>query len=94
MVPDSRCESQADFVQQGRAVQYLPLGAVDVRHKSHVYFSDVSAATCVQKMNTSSYIACLRARVGHDLLLLPSVAAVIHDVEGRLLLQRKAGSEG
>lgn len=45
-------------------------------------------------MTASSYITDLRAKIGHDLLLLPSIAALIHDAEGRLLLQRKAGSEG
>lgn len=40
----------------------------------------------------SPYFRTLRAKVGHDLLLLPSVAAVIHDGDGRLLLQEK--SEG
>lgn len=45
-------------------------------------------------MPLSSYIAGLRAKIGTDLLLLPSVAALIHDRHGRLLLQRKAGPEG
>lgn len=45
-------------------------------------------------MTTNPYIAGLRAKVGNDLLLLPSVAALIHDAEGRLLVQRKTGSEG
>jgi 8-oxo-dGTP pyrophosphatase MutT (NUDIX family) len=35
----------------------------------------------------SPYFRRLRAKLGHDLLLLPGVAAVIHDAEGRLLLQ-------
>ena len=45
-------------------------------------------------MTASSYIAGLRAGIGNDLLLLPGVAALIHDQQGRVLLQRKAGSEG
>ena len=45
-------------------------------------------------MSASSYIQRLRGKVGHDYLMVPSVAAVIHDCRGRLLLQRKAGSEG
>lgn len=45
-------------------------------------------------MPASSYILGLRAKIGNQLLLLPSVAAVIRDDEGRLLLQRKAGPEG
>lgn len=44
-------------------------------------------------MSASSYILGLRAKIGNDLLLLPSVAALIHDERGRLLLQRKEGPE-
>jgi 8-oxo-dGTP pyrophosphatase MutT (NUDIX family) len=32
--------------------------------------------------------------VGHDLLLIPGVAAVIHDEIGRLLLQERSSGEG
>lgn len=42
----------------------------------------------------SPYFKQLRARIGHDLLLIPSVAAVIHDVHGRLLLQERSTGEG
>ena len=42
----------------------------------------------------SDYINALRAKIGTQLLLLPSVAAVIHDKSGRLLLQQKASGEG
>lgn len=45
-------------------------------------------------MTASSYILDLRAKIGNQLLLLPGVAAVVHDDDGRLLLQSKAGSEG
>ncbi|KFE36686.1 NUDIX domain-containing protein [Thioclava atlantica] len=45
-------------------------------------------------MTVSSYISTLRSKIGNDLLLIPSVAALIHDRHGRLLLQRKAGPEG
>ncbi|MDM9626141.1 NUDIX domain-containing protein [Rhizobium sp. S152] len=41
-----------------------------------------------------SYLAELRSLVGNRLLLLPSVAAVIHDEAGRLLLQEKSSGEG
>ncbi|TLD72647.1 NUDIX domain-containing protein [Phragmitibacter flavus] len=37
----------------------------------------------------SPYYQSLRNAVGHDLLIMPSVAAVIHDEDGRLLLQLK-----
>jgi len=40
-------------------------------------------------MSVSPYYQHLRASIGQDLLLLPAVAAVIHDAEGRLLLQEK-----
>jgi 8-oxo-dGTP pyrophosphatase MutT (NUDIX family) len=42
----------------------------------------------------SPYLSRLRAKIGNDLLLLPSVAAVIQDDAGRLLLQEKASGEG
>jgi putative hydrolase of HD superfamily len=38
----------------------------------------------------SPYIKDLRERVGHDLLLLPSVAVLVRDEEGHLLLVREA----
>lgn len=40
----------------------------------------------------SDYVRRLRERVGSDLLLLPSVAVVPRDAEGRLLLVRQADS--
>ena len=42
----------------------------------------------------SPYLRHLRSKIGHDLLLLPSVAAVIRDLEGRVLLQEKSSGEG
>jgi 8-oxo-dGTP pyrophosphatase MutT (NUDIX family) len=42
----------------------------------------------------SPYLRQLRAKIGSDLLLVPSVAAVIRDAEGRLLLQEKSSGEG
>lgn len=41
-----------------------------------------------------SYIQALREKVGPGLLLCPSVAAVIVDSDGRVLLQEKASGEG
>jgi 8-oxo-dGTP diphosphatase len=43
-------------------------------------------------MAISPYIARLRQAVGHDLLLLPSVAVLPRDAEGRILLVRLADS--
>ncbi|MHC2454582.1 8-oxo-dGTP pyrophosphatase MutT (NUDIX family) [Rhizobium leguminosarum] len=40
------------------------------------------------------YLMELRGLIGNRLLLLPSVAAVIHDHAGNLLLQEKASGEG
>jgi 8-oxo-dGTP pyrophosphatase MutT (NUDIX family) len=37
-------------------------------------------------MPLSGYLLQLRQKVGHDLLLLPSAAAVIHDEPGRVLM--------
>ena len=41
----------------------------------------------------SPYFQRLRARIGHDLLLVPGVAAVIHNDKGALLLQEKYGEK-
>ncbi|OCP09135.1 MULTISPECIES: NUDIX domain-containing protein [unclassified Ensifer] len=41
-----------------------------------------------------TYIQNLREKVGTDLLLCPSVAAVINNAEGQILLQEKASGEG
>ncbi|MCY0385938.1 NUDIX domain-containing protein [Robbsia sp. Bb-Pol-6] len=40
-----------------------------------------------------SYLGWLRTLVGKDLILSPSVGAVIHDADGRLLLQEKSSGE-
>ena len=44
-------------------------------------------------MPISPYLRSLRARVGHDLLLLPAVSAVIRDAQGRILLAQSHGDE-
>jgi 8-oxo-dGTP pyrophosphatase MutT (NUDIX family) len=44
-------------------------------------------------LNDESYIGWLRKKVGNGLILSPSVGAVIHDHEGRLLLQEKSSGE-
>ena len=41
-------------------------------------------------MPISDYLRDLRQRVGHDLLLLPGVAGVVHDDQDRVLLVRRA----
>ena len=41
-------------------------------------------------MVISDYIAKLREKIGNDLLLLPSVGAVIFDAQRRVLLQQHA----
>jgi 8-oxo-dGTP diphosphatase len=43
-------------------------------------------------MGMSDYIRDIRAKIGADLLLLPGVAAVIIDPDGRVLLQRRSDS--
>lgn len=43
-------------------------------------------------MPASDYLIALRTRIGNDLLVLPSVAAFIHDDSGRLLLARDAAT--
>lgn len=40
-------------------------------------------------MPSTDYIAGLRRRIGHDLLLVPGVAAVVQDPAGRVLVQRR-----
>lgn len=42
----------------------------------------------------TSYIKELRGLIGNRLLILPSIAAAIHDRSGNLLLQEKASGEG
>ena len=42
----------------------------------------------------TSYLMELRGLIGNRLLIIPSVAAVIHDHAGNLLLQEKASGEG
>jgi 8-oxo-dGTP pyrophosphatase MutT (NUDIX family) len=37
----------------------------------------------------SPYYASLREKIGNDLLLIPSVAAVVHDESGRVLIQQR-----
>ncbi len=46
-----------------------------------------------QRLPMSTYIKALRRKIGFDLLILPSVAAVIHDANGRILLQEKSSGE-
>ncbi|MCL7458013.1 NUDIX domain-containing protein [Micromonospora echinofusca] len=41
-------------------------------------------------MALSPYVARLRTHVGHDLLLLPGVSAIVRDDAGRVLLARRA----
>lgn len=41
----------------------------------------------------ASYLTDLRKLIGNRLILLPAVAAVIHDEAGRLLLQEKSSGE-
>ena len=47
-----------------------------------------------QEATEMNYIQSLRSKIGHDLIMLPGVAAVISDADGRLLLQEKASGEG
>ena len=42
----------------------------------------------------SPYFRQLRSKLGHTLLLVPSVAAVIRDDQGRVLFQEKSAWEG
>jgi 8-oxo-dGTP pyrophosphatase MutT (NUDIX family) len=43
-------------------------------------------------MGMSDYVRALREKIGHDFLLMPSVAAIVRDEEGRILLVQ--GMEG
>lgn len=47
----------------------------------------------LDNMPISPYLRSLRERVGHDLLLLPAVSAVIRDGDGRILLARSQGDD-
>src|SRR5262245_55805715 len=48
----------------------------------------------MESTSMSPYFRQLRSKLGHTLLLVPSVAAVIRDEQGRLLLQEKSAWEG
>lgn len=41
-------------------------------------------------MPISSYLGDLRQKVGHSLVLMPAVAAIVRDPDGRILLQKRA----
>jgi 8-oxo-dGTP diphosphatase len=41
-------------------------------------------------MAIPDYVAKLRAHLGHDLILLPAISAVVHDDDGRILLLRRS----
>lgn len=43
---------------------------------------------------TSDYVKRIRAKIGHDLLLLPAVAVLVRDDHGRLLLVRQSDASG
>jgi 8-oxo-dGTP diphosphatase len=40
----------------------------------------------------SDYLSALRQRVGHDLVVVPGVAGIVLDGQGRVLLQRRSDS--
>lgn len=44
-------------------------------------------------MPMSPYVANLRARVGHDLIMFPSVSAVVFDDNGRILLAQRTDNQ-
>jgi 8-oxo-dGTP pyrophosphatase MutT (NUDIX family) len=43
-------------------------------------------------MSMSEYLGALRRKVGHDLLLVPSVTVICRDAAGRVLLVKDAGA--
>lgn len=44
-------------------------------------------------MPVSKYIRDLRAKVGHDLLMIPGAAAIILNDQGQVLLQRRGDTD-
>ncbi len=44
-------------------------------------------------MPISDYLRGLRAKVGHDLLLMPSVTVMVYDEQGRILLVKDADTQ-
>jgi|SRR3954464_13404254 8-oxo-dGTP pyrophosphatase MutT (NUDIX family) len=48
--------------------------------------------TSVDHTGRDGYVAAIREKIGHDLLLLPAVSVHIRDDEGRLLLGQKLDS--
>jgi len=71
--------------------QFFADAIVDV--KSRPLKVAVYSITCWATMS-SDYIKSLRSKIGSQLIILPSVAAVISDEAGRLLLQEKSSGEG
>ncbi|MBB3005273.1 8-oxo-dGTP pyrophosphatase MutT (NUDIX family) [Paraburkholderia tropica] len=55
--------------------------------------TDLSGVKVPLHIDSESYMSRLRRKVGSDLILSPSVAAVIHNREGKLLLQEKSSGE-
>ncbi len=53
-----------------------------------------ATAIVIKHKPMSPYLSRLRSKIGHDLLLLPGVAAAIKDDAGRILLQEKSSGEG
>ena len=46
-----------------------------------------------EELTMSPYFTNISDKIGNDLLLIPSVAAVVTDDEGRILLQKKSSGE-
>lgn len=42
-------------------------------------------------MPITSYLATIRALIGHEVLLLPTVSVILRDADGRVLLRRHEG---
>lgn len=61
--------------------------------RKFVVYNSAVAKHHTTTMHNESYLSWLRKRVGPGLILSPSVAAIIRDTEGRLLLQEKSSGE-
>lgn len=99
--------ADGDEIQEVRYFTPSELAALALPSWADLVLADLfagQAATCfqaplwtppvdgVRKGGVSDYVRELRKKIGHDLLLLPAVGALVFDHQGHLLLQQRVDS--
>lgn len=72
---------------------WVQITLADCKHRGPTCFQPLvwtPPAHGGRKGGISNYIYQLRQQIGHDLLLLPTVAALVFDDQGRVLMQQRA----